>query len=75
MKICEMCRALSQFSNRCPLHSMEAAIATGQPEEAYRIARQYNYPASTVRRLIRDKMERDLDASMTDLRASMASLE
>jgi len=41
---------------------MAAFVEAGDKDRAYAIARQFNRPESAVRVLLRDKLERDLEA-------------
>ena len=59
MSSCNQCRAFAQAGRSCPRHSIESAVAANDHTLAYRIAADFGYPASTVRRLIRDKQEQE----------------
>lgn len=62
MSKCLSCSLCAQVGNHCISHAMGAAVEAGDKDRAYAIAKQYGRPESAVRVLVRDQLERQLQA-------------
>lgn len=67
---CCQCRNIAVVEGRCVSHAMAYQIALGNKDGAFAIAKRFDRPKSAVLALIRDQLDRDLDAEIKAMNLS-----